>query len=73
MRERDRWRLSHRYSLREPRRHSQSWGALGLQYARAATETVTSLWGALIANATLTVHAAGWLEGGLSFGYEKFK
>ena len=25
-----------------------------------------------MANATLTVHAAGWLEGGLSFGYEKF-
>ena len=25
-----------------------------------------------MANATLTVHAAGWLERGLSFGYEKF-
>uniref|UniRef100_UPI003F6BC3EC trimethylamine methyltransferase family protein n=1 Tax=Celeribacter marinus TaxID=1397108 RepID=UPI003F6BC3EC len=25
-----------------------------------------------MANATLTVHTAGWLEGGLSFGYEKF-
>ena len=24
------------------------------------------------ADATLTVHSAGWLEGGLSFGYEKF-
>jgi trimethylamine--corrinoid protein Co-methyltransferase len=30
------------------------------------------LWAALQANATLTVHAAGWLEGGLCFGYEKF-
>jgi trimethylamine--corrinoid protein Co-methyltransferase len=40
--------------------------------AQGTTETVTSLWGALMANATLTVHAAGWLEGGLSFGYEKF-
>lgn len=40
--------------------------------AQGATETVTALWGALMANATLTVHAAGWLEGGLSFGYEKF-
>ena len=39
---------------------------------QAANETVMSLWGALMANATLTVHAAGWLEGGLSFGYEKF-
>jgi len=26
----------------------------------------------LMGNATLGVHAAGWLEGGLSFGYEKF-
>lgn len=30
------------------------------------------LWANLMANATLTIHAAGWLEGGLSFGYEKF-
>ncbi|QBY00894.1 trimethylamine methyltransferase [Rhodophyticola sp. CCM32] len=39
---------------------------------QAATETNMSLWGAANANATLTVHSAGWLEGGLSFGYEKF-
>ena len=39
---------------------------------QAATETDMALWGACMANATLTVHAAGWLEGGLSFGYEKF-
>ncbi len=39
---------------------------------QAATETDMALWGSLMANATLTVHAAGWLEGGLSFGYEKF-
>ncbi|PVH28842.1 trimethylamine methyltransferase family protein [Pararhodobacter oceanensis] len=39
---------------------------------QAATETNMALWGAAMANATLTVHAAGWLEGGLSFGYEKF-
>ena len=25
-----------------------------------------------MANATLTIHAAGWLEGGPAFGYEKF-
>lgn len=31
-----------------------------------------ALWGAMLAQATLTVHAAGWLEGGLAFGYEKF-
>lgn len=39
---------------------------------QAATENIMGLWGALMANATLTIHAAGWLEGGLSFGYEKF-
>ena len=26
----------------------------------------------MLAQATLTIHAAGWLEGGLTFGYEKF-
>ncbi|MCV2863396.1 trimethylamine methyltransferase family protein [Defluviimonas sp. WL0075] len=39
---------------------------------QAATENMMGLWGAMMANATLTVHAAGWLEGGLTFGYEKF-
>lgn len=39
---------------------------------QAATENNMGLWGALMANATLTIHAAGWLEGGLCFGYEKF-
>ncbi len=40
--------------------------------AQAATENDMGLFGALLANATLTIHAAGWLEGGLTFGYEKF-
>jgi trimethylamine--corrinoid protein Co-methyltransferase len=39
---------------------------------QAAQETTHTLWGAMMAQATLVVHAAGWLEGGLSFGYEKF-
>lgn len=39
---------------------------------QAALETTMALWGAVLANATLTIHAAGWLEGGLCFGYEKF-
>lgn len=39
---------------------------------QAAGETHMGLWAALMANATLIVHAAGWLEGGLTFGYEKF-
>ena len=39
---------------------------------QAALETGNGLWGAMMANATLVIHSAGWLEGGLCFGYEKF-
>ncbi|MDW4548525.1 trimethylamine methyltransferase family protein [Defluviimonas sp. D31] len=39
---------------------------------QAAGENHMGLWANLMANATLTVHSAGWLEGGLTFGYEKF-
>jgi len=40
--------------------------------AQGAHETLMSGWATLLAGATMIVHAAGWLEGGLSFGYEKF-
>ncbi|MFK7940286.1 MAG: trimethylamine methyltransferase family protein [Roseovarius sp.] len=40
--------------------------------AQGMAENTMGLWGAMMSNATLVVHAAGWLEGGLSFGYEKF-
>ena len=39
---------------------------------QGATENTMGLWGGLMANATMLVHSAGWLEGGLTFGYEKF-
>lgn len=39
---------------------------------QSASETNMALWGVMMGNATMTLHAAGWLEGGLSFGYEKF-
>lgn len=39
---------------------------------QSAGEQHMGLWAQLQANATITVHAAGWLEGGLTFGYEKF-
>ena len=39
--------------------------------AQAAHETEISAWGCLTAGATVMVHAAGWLEGGLTVGYEK--
>ena len=40
--------------------------------AQGAQETMMGLWSAMLAQATVTVHADGWLEGGLAFGYEKF-
>ncbi len=39
---------------------------------QAAGETHHSLWGNLMANAGMVYHSAGWLEGGLTFGFEKF-
>ncbi len=51
---------------------SASGSAANVADMQAAEETQMGNWAALQANATLIVHAAGWLEGGLSFGYEKF-
>lgn len=39
---------------------------------QAAGETHMALWGTLLANAAIVFHAAGWLEGGLTFSFEKF-
>ncbi|WP_436398096.1 trimethylamine methyltransferase family protein [Roseobacter sp. S98] len=39
---------------------------------QSSMETVMGLWGGSLAHGTLIVHSAGWLEGGLTFGYEKF-
>ncbi len=35
-------------------------------------ETLMSAWGALLGGVNLMLHAAGWLEGGLTASYEKF-
>ena len=40
--------------------------------AQAAQESAQSLLPALLAGAHFVLHAAGWLEGGLVMGYEKF-
>ncbi|MEO1531974.1 MAG: trimethylamine methyltransferase family protein, partial [Pseudomonadota bacterium] len=39
--------------------------------AQAAQETVMSAWGAVLAGATVLIHGAGWIEGGLTVSYEK--
>ncbi len=40
--------------------------------AQAGQESSDSLWPALLAGVNFVLHAAGWLEGGLVMGYEKF-
>ena len=39
---------------------------------QSASENTLGLMATTLAQTTLTLHAAGWLEGGLTFGYEKF-
>lgn len=39
--------------------------------AQAAHETQFGLWGSTLAGATISIHSAGWIEGGLGFSYEK--
>jgi trimethylamine--corrinoid protein Co-methyltransferase len=51
---------------------SASGSASNAADAQGAQETALSLWGAMMAGATTIFHSAGWLEGGLTFGYEKF-
>ncbi len=40
--------------------------------AQATYETQASLWGAIMSGSDMVVHAAGWLESGLSASFEKF-
>jgi trimethylamine--corrinoid protein Co-methyltransferase len=40
--------------------------------AQAAYESEMSLWGAFMGGCNFILHAAGWVEGGLSSSYEKF-
>jgi trimethylamine--corrinoid protein Co-methyltransferase len=45
--------------------------AANISDVQAAHETQFALWGSVLAGATVCIHAAGWLEGGLSVSYEK--
>ena len=40
--------------------------------AQAAAETSMMLWATMLAKADVVLHAAGWLEGGLTASFEKF-
>ncbi|MEM6305514.1 MAG: trimethylamine methyltransferase family protein [Pseudomonadota bacterium] len=50
---------------------SAAGSAANLNDVQAANENQMGLWGCLMAGATVVIHAAGWLEGGLSVSYEK--
>ena len=39
---------------------------------QAMQESATSMMAGILAGSNLVLHAAGWLEGGLTIGYEKF-
>jgi trimethylamine--corrinoid protein Co-methyltransferase len=50
---------------------SAAGSAANLNDVQAAHETQMGIWGCVQAGATVTIHAAGWLEGGLTVSYEK--
>ncbi|SFI31778.1 trimethylamine methyltransferase family protein [Jannaschia pohangensis] len=50
---------------------SAAGSASNVNDAQAANENQMGLWGCLLAGASVIIHSAGWLEGGLTFSYEK--
>lgn len=50
---------------------SAAGSAANINDAQAANENQLGLWGCLLSGATIIIHAAGWLEGGLTVSYEK--
>jgi trimethylamine---corrinoid protein Co-methyltransferase len=60
--------LARRYNL--PYRSSNACAANTVD-AQAAWESVFSLWGAVMGGANFILHAAGWMEGGLTASFEK--
>jgi trimethylamine--corrinoid protein Co-methyltransferase len=50
---------------------SASGSAANLNDVQSANETQFGTWGCLMAGTTVVIHAAGWLEGGLTVSYEK--
>ena len=61
--------LTRRYKL--PFRSSNA-NAANTVDAQSAYESVFSLWGAINGHAHFILHAAGWMEGGLTASFEKF-
>jgi trimethylamine--corrinoid protein Co-methyltransferase len=62
--------LARRYNL--PYRGNGSLASSNAPDAQAATETMMSLWSAVLARTNFVYQGAGWVEGGLTTSYEKF-
>lgn len=62
--------LARRYKL--PYRGSGSLTNAKLPDAQATYETLWTLWPAVMGHTNLVMHAAGWLDGGLTASFEKF-
>jgi len=62
--------LARRYKL--PYRGSGSLNTSKVPDAQAAYETGWAIWPAVLSHTNFVMHAAGWLEGGLTASYEKF-
>ena len=62
--------LARHYGL--PYRGSGSLNTAVIPDGQAMSESLWSLWPCVLAHTNLVVHAAGWLESGLTFSYEKF-
>jgi trimethylamine--corrinoid protein Co-methyltransferase len=62
--------LARRYGL--PYRGSGSLTNAKAADAQAAYESLWTLWPAVLAHTNLVMHAAGWVDGGLTVSYEKF-
>ncbi|MEL6640419.1 MAG: trimethylamine methyltransferase family protein [Pseudomonadota bacterium] len=50
---------------------SAAGSASAINDVQAANENQMGLWGCLMAGATVIIHSAGWLEGGLTVSFEK--
>jgi len=62
--------MAARYGL--PFRSGGNFTASRIPDAQAGYESAGSIWPAVQAGANFVLHAAGWLEGGMIAGYEKF-
>ncbi len=62
--------LARRYRL--PYRGSGGLTSANLPDAQAAWETQWTIWPCVLSHTNLVMHAAGWLEGGLTASFEKF-